>query len=142
MNFVLFFLVTAFCRSLASLSTPVPSLSSLHPISIHGSSFSPQLPLSSSSSSIIRSTSIGRTKESSRGTTLHQEVDVLVVGGGLCGSTASFYLNQSDVKILLIEEKESLGGCINSRQGPACLLSISLFLSLCLLSRSLSSTVR
>jgi hypothetical protein len=45
------------------------------------------------------------------------ECDVLVVGGGLCGSTASFYLNQSGIKVLLLEEKESVGGCVNTHQG-------------------------
>jgi hypothetical protein len=46
------------------------------------------------------------------------EYDVIVVGGGLCGSTASFYMNQSGLKILLLEEKECVGGCIDSHQGP------------------------
>lgn len=46
-----------------------------------------------------------------------REVDVLVVGGGLCGSVASFYLNKKGVDTLLVEEKEVMGGCLVSKKG-------------------------
>jgi hypothetical protein len=119
MNFVLFFVVAATTcwRSLAYLTFPSsPSFSSISP-SLHGV----QLP---SPSLLSRSTSIRRTKEINIQSSQPEEVDVLIVGGGLCGSTAAFYLNQSGVKnILLVEAKESLGGCIHSRRGSLLPLS-------------------
>jgi heterodisulfide reductase subunit A-like polyferredoxin len=45
------------------------------------------------------------------------DVDVLVVGAGLSGSVASFYLNKKSINTLLVEENDVVGGCLVSKEG-------------------------
>jgi heterodisulfide reductase subunit A-like polyferredoxin len=44
-------------------------------------------------------------------------IDTLVVGGGLQGSTAAFYLQQKGVDCRLAEANARLGGNVVSRKG-------------------------
>lgn len=46
---------------------------------------------------------------------LPEKVDVVVVGGGLCGSTAAFYLNRQGYNVLLTEQAPEVGGCVNTK---------------------------
>ena len=66
---------------------------------------------------------------SSRGKVV-KDVDVLVVGAGLCGSTASFYLNKKGINTMLVEENNVVGGCIVSKHGKSgmmlCKVTISI----------------
>jgi phytoene dehydrogenase-like protein len=42
------------------------------------------------------------------------DYDVIVVGGGIAGLTASAFLAKSGHSVLLLEKDERVGGCINS----------------------------
>lgn len=46
-----------------------------------------------------------------------QVLDTLVVGGGISGCTAAFYLQQRGVNCLLAEARDELGGNIITRSG-------------------------
>jgi protoporphyrinogen/coproporphyrinogen III oxidase len=43
-----------------------------------------------------------------------KKVDVAIIGGGLTGLTTAFYLKKAGVDFVLIEEKDRLGGVINT----------------------------
>lgn len=45
-----------------------------------------------------------------------ENVDVVVVGAGLCGSTAAFYLDKQGYRVLLAEKESEVGGCVNTKQ--------------------------
>ena len=45
-----------------------------------------------------------------------ETVDVVVVGAGLCGSTAAFYLDKQGFRVILAEEAPEVGGCVNTKQ--------------------------
>lgn len=51
-----------------------------------------------------------------------QCIDTLVVGGGLSGSTAAFYLQQRGIDCRLAEANSQLGGNIISKSGAYILL--------------------
>mmetsp|Transcript_24874 Transcript_24874/g.36690 ORF Transcript_24874/g.36690 Transcript_24874/m.36690 type:complete len:523 (-) Transcript_24874:279-1847(-) len=48
---------------------------------------------------------------------IDQNVDVLVAGGGLTGSSAAFYLNKKGLDVLVTEERSDVGGCLVSNSG-------------------------
>ena len=45
-----------------------------------------------------------------------EKVDCVVVGGGLCGSTAAFYLDKKGFNVVLAEQAAEVGGCVNTKQ--------------------------
>ena len=47
-------------------------------------------------------------------------LDALVVGGGLSGSTAAFYLQQKGLDCRLLEQSSRIGGNVKTRRGNSC----------------------
>lgn len=45
-----------------------------------------------------------------------ESVDVVVVGAGLCGSTAAFYLDKQGFRVVLAEQAPEVGGCVSTKQ--------------------------
>lgn len=51
----------------------------------------------------------------------HITVDTLVVGGGISGTTAAYYLQKNGSSVLVAEEHDEVGGCFLTRTGvPMC----------------------
>jgi len=48
--------------------------------------------------------------------------DVIVVGGGICGLTAAWRLMRAGARVRLLEEQDTVGGCIRTEQRDGCLL--------------------
>ena len=44
-------------------------------------------------------------------------IDTLVVGGGISGTTAAFYLHKNGSSVLVAEEQDDVGGCFTTRNG-------------------------
>ena len=44
-------------------------------------------------------------------------IDVMVVGSGLSGGTAAFYLNRKGVRVMLAEARDQAGGNLITKQG-------------------------
>jgi NADPH-dependent 2,4-dienoyl-CoA reductase/sulfur reductase-like enzyme len=58
-----------------------------------------------------------------RTTPIPETVDVVVVGAGLCGSTAAFYLDKQGYQVLLAEEASEVGGCVNTKRSKPNIVS-------------------
>jgi flavin-dependent dehydrogenase len=46
-----------------------------------------------------------------------KKVDTVVVGSGISGATAAYYLHKKGVDVLMIEAKEQVGGNLISKKG-------------------------
>lgn len=46
-------------------------------------------------------------------------IDVMVVGSGLSGGTAAFYLNRKGVRVMLTDARDQAGGNLITKQGEA-----------------------
>lgn len=49
-------------------------------------------------------------------TSMQKSYDAIVVGSGLSGATAAFYLDRLGLDVLLIEERNNVGGNVRSKQ--------------------------
>ena len=45
------------------------------------------------------------------------EVDTLVIGSGISGATAAFYLHNKGINVLLTDAKDQVGGNLISKKG-------------------------
>lgn len=46
-------------------------------------------------------------------------IDVMVVGSGLSGGTAAYYLNKKGVRVMLTDAREEAGGNLITKQGQS-----------------------
>ena len=47
-------------------------------------------------------------------------IDVMVVGSGLCGSTAAFYLKKNGSNVFLADSRDVVGGNVITNRGNLC----------------------
>lgn len=56
--------------------------------------------------------------------TVQNDVDVVIVGSGISGSTAAFYMNRKGLNVMVAESQSESGGNFRSRKGTVALIAM------------------